>query len=59
MFQAYRNKLHGRVRVRWYVIGLCVVAANEFGPDFVVPSTTAYFVDFGDEKSDAGWLSKV
>lgn len=59
MLQAYQNRLHGRVRVRWHcVIGVRIVIANEFGLNLVVPSATAYFVDFSDEGSGAGWLNR-
>ena len=52
MLQAYQNKLHGHGRVRVdHMTGVRVVAASKFGLNFVVPSTTAYFVDFGDEGS--------
>lgn len=46
--QTYRYRFDGRLCVR-YVSGGRVTVASEVDPNFVVPSTVAYFIDFSDD----------
>lgn len=52
MLQTHRSRFRGRMRVR-HVTGVCVAIASESGLNFVIPSATAYFVDFRDDAPGA------